>query len=78
MCVCVYLGQYKNLRIEKRGEKENVLLIQLNRPRAFNALCDSLISEISCVLRDAEADNDVGAIVITGSDRAFSGNLSGD
>ncbi|BFZ17591.1 hypothetical protein BsWGS_20630 [Bradybaena similaris] len=65
-------GQYKNLRIEKRGEKENVLLIQLNRPRAFNTLCDSLISEISCVLHDAEADNDVGAIVITGSDRAFS------
>ncbi|CAG5132943.1 unnamed protein product, partial [Candidula unifasciata] len=64
--------QYKNLRVEKRGEKENVLLIQLNRPRAFNALSDALISELSCALQDAEADKDVGAVVLTGSDRAFS------
>jgi len=64
-------AEYENIKVEKRGEKENVLLIQLNRPKALNALCDALIVDLSHALDDAEADKNVGAIVITGSERAF-------
>ncbi|XP_059139627.1 enoyl-CoA hydratase, mitochondrial-like isoform X2 [Physella acuta] len=64
-------GQYENLKVEKRGEKQNVVLIQLHRPKALNALCDALIAELSTVLDEAEADKNVGAIVLTGSEKAF-------
>ncbi|XP_056148424.1 enoyl-CoA hydratase, mitochondrial [Lampris incognitus] len=64
-------GQYDYIIVEKRGEKQNVGFIQLNRPKALNALCDGLMSEVGQALDDFEADGGVGAIVITGSDRAF-------
>uniref|UniRef100_A0A0B6Z799 Probable enoyl-CoA hydratase, mitochondrial n=1 Tax=Arion vulgaris TaxID=1028688 RepID=A0A0B6Z799_9EUPU len=64
-------GQYENIKVEKRGEKKNVTLIQLNRPKALNALCTPLIEEINIALSEAEADKDIGAIVITGSEKAF-------
>lgn len=59
--------------VEKRGEQNNVGFIQLNRPKALNALCDGLMREVGQALDSFEADNNVGAIVITGSDRAFAG-----
>lgn len=62
--------------MEKRGEKSNVGFIQLNRPKALNALCDGLMKEVGQALDAFEADGDVGAIVITGSDRAFAGRRS--
>lgn len=62
--------------MEKRGEKNNVGFIQLNRPKALNALCDGLMTEVGQALDNFEADGDVGAIVITGSDRAFAGEGS--
>ncbi|MFZ4120037.1 MAG: enoyl-CoA hydratase [Caulobacterales bacterium] len=46
-------------------------LIRLNRPQALNALNAQLISELNAQLDLFEADDGVGAIVITGSDRAF-------
>jgi len=64
-------AQYENIKVEKRGAKQNVVLIQLHRPKALNALCDALIVDLTHALDDAEADKEVGAIVITGSDRAF-------
>lgn len=59
--------------MEKRGEKNNVGFIQLNRPKALNALCDGLMKEVGQALDNFEADGGIGAIVITGSDRAFAG-----
>lgn len=59
--------------VEKRGEKNSVGFIQLNRPKALNALCDGLMKEVGRALDAFEVDADVGAIVITGSDRAFAG-----
>ena len=47
--------------------------IQLNRPKALNALCDGLMVELSEVLNEFEKDTSVGCIVLTGSDRAFAG-----
>jgi enoyl-CoA hydratase len=51
----------------------NVQLITLNRPKALNALSSPLFSELNKAIAEAEADNDVGAIVLTGSERAFAG-----
>uniref|UniRef100_A0A673AFH1 Enoyl-CoA hydratase, mitochondrial n=1 Tax=Sphaeramia orbicularis TaxID=375764 RepID=A0A673AFH1_9TELE len=64
-------GQYEYIIVEKRGENKNVGFIQLNRPKALNALCDGLMKEVGYALDAFEADGEVGAIVITGSDRAF-------
>jgi enoyl-CoA hydratase len=46
-------------------------LIRLNRPQALNALCDQLMSELGAQLQAFDANPAIGAIVITGSDRAF-------
>ncbi len=46
-------------------------LIRLNRPKALNALCDQLMTELGAVLRAYDNDTAIGAIVITGSERAF-------
>ncbi|PFH52054.1 hypothetical protein AMATHDRAFT_74544 [Amanita thiersii Skay4041] len=48
-----------------------VSLITLNRPKALNALCSPLIIELNKALEEADNDASVGAIVLTGSDRAF-------
>lgn len=53
------------------GEKKNVGLITLNRPKALNALNKGLMSEVSRALVEFENDKSVGAIVITGSEKAF-------
>ena len=53
---------------EKRGR---VGLITLNRPKALNALNDQVVNEITAALNDFEADEGIGAIVITGSEKAF-------
>lgn len=45
--------------------------VQLNRPKALNALCTPLILELNAALREYQADKSIGAIVLTGSDRAF-------
>uniref|UniRef100_A0A6M2DML7 Probable enoyl-CoA hydratase, mitochondrial n=1 Tax=Xenopsylla cheopis TaxID=163159 RepID=A0A6M2DML7_XENCH len=62
---------YEFIKTEKVGVKNNVLLITLNRPKALNALCDKLVCEINDVLDKHESDSDVGAVVITGSEKAF-------
>ena len=46
-------------------------LIRLHRPAALNALCDQLVQEIGTQLLDFDANPDIGAIVITGSEKAF-------
>jgi enoyl-CoA hydratase/carnithine racemase len=46
-------------------------LITLNRPKALNALCDGLLDDLIHAARVFDKDNNVGAIVITGSEKAF-------
>jgi enoyl-CoA hydratase len=46
-------------------------LIRLNRPAALNALCDQLMAEVGAQVLEFDADPAIGAIVLTGSDRAF-------
>lgn len=54
--------------VEKR---ERVGLITLNRPKSLNALNIQLASEVMATLKDFDADDRIGAVVITGSPRAF-------
>ncbi|KAF2788965.1 ClpP/crotonase [Melanomma pulvis-pyrius CBS 109.77] len=51
--------------------KPGVGFIQLNRPKALNALSTPLILELNSALRDFQSTSTIGAIVLTGSDRAF-------
>ncbi len=51
--------------------KEGVGVITLNRPKALNALSSPVTREIASALEAFEADSDVGAILITGSEKAF-------
>ncbi|MBI4185152.1 MAG: enoyl-CoA hydratase [Proteobacteria bacterium] len=59
---------FETLIVEKRGP---VGLITLHRPKALNALSAALVAELERALAEFEADDAVGAIVITGDDKAF-------
>ncbi len=59
---------HENIIVEKRGR---VGLITLNRPKAMNALNVALIGELKLALDEFEDDDEIGAIVITGSDKVF-------
>lgn len=62
---------YEFIITEKRGEKENVGLVTLNRRKALNALCDGLMAELRGALSEFDQDPHVGAVVITGSEKVF-------
>ena len=62
------MTEYSLIRAEQRGR---VGLITLNRPEALNALSDAMGQEILAAARAFDADPGVGAIVVTGSSRAF-------
>jgi enoyl-CoA hydratase len=49
----------------------SVGLITFNRPKALNALSSPLFKELNEALRELDEDDNVGAIVITGSEKAF-------
>jgi enoyl-CoA hydratase len=59
---------YENILVENRGR---VGLITLNRPKQLNALNDALMDELGAALLVFDADDDIGAVVITGSEKAF-------
>jgi enoyl-CoA hydratase len=59
---------YENIVVETKG---HVGLITLNRPKALNALSSPLVAELGQALDAFEADADIGAIVLTGSEKAF-------
>jgi len=59
---------YENILVETRGR---VGLATLNRPKALNALNDALMNELGDALEKFDADDGIGAIVVTGSDKAF-------
>lgn len=64
-------SKYEYILTEKVGEKKNVGLVKLNRPKALNALCDGLITELVGAVSAYDSDDTIGAIVVTGSERAF-------
>jgi enoyl-CoA hydratase len=59
---------YENILVETRGRTG---LIRLNRPKQLNALNDALMNELGEALKAFDADDAIGVIVVTGSDKAF-------
>ncbi|MGE5648914.1 MAG: enoyl-CoA hydratase [Bacillota bacterium] len=59
---------YENILVDTR---EKVGVIQLNRPKALNALNDQLMDELGDALLKFDSDDNIGCIVITGSEKAF-------
>ena len=59
---------YETILVETRGK---VGLITLNRPKALNALNTTVLKEVVAALDAFEADAGVGAVVLTGSEKAF-------
>jgi enoyl-CoA hydratase len=59
---------YECILVETRGR---VGLVTLNRPKQLNALNDTLMNELGEALLAFDADESIGAMVITGSDKAF-------
>ena len=57
--------------VETAGEKNNVGLIRLNRPKALNALCNALFDDLEHALNDMEKNPEIGCIILTGSEKAF-------
>jgi enoyl-CoA hydratase len=62
------VGEPACILVERRGP---VGIVTLNRPQALNALSAALIAELETALDGLEADDAIGAIVLTGSDKAF-------
>lgn len=60
--------EYINIEIELI---EKVALIRLNRPKALNALNDQLMDELGAALLRFDQDENVGCIILTGSEKAF-------
>ncbi|WP_322995934.1 enoyl-CoA hydratase [Castellaniella sp.] len=56
------------VKVEVRGR---VGLLTLNRPQVLNALSNEVIDELSAAIRAFEADDNIGAMVLTGSEKAF-------
>lgn len=59
---------YETILVETRGK---VGLVTLNRPKALNALNSVVMEEVVAALQAFEADETIGAIVMTGSEKAF-------
>jgi len=59
---------YENILVDRR---DRVGLITLNRPKALNALNDALMDELGAAMLAFDADDAIGAIVVTGSAKAF-------
>ncbi|MDE2516057.1 MAG: enoyl-CoA hydratase [Rhodospirillales bacterium] len=62
------MAEYSMIKVETQGR---VGIIRLDRPQALNALCDQLMDELGTQLLAFDADPAIGAIVLTGSERAF-------
>ena len=59
---------YETILTETRGK---VGLITLNRPKALNALNSQVLAELVAAVTDFGANADIGAMVVTGSEKAF-------
>lgn len=59
---------FENLLIERRGD---VAILTLNRPAVLNALNSNVMKELVAALKEAQADRNVHAVVLTGSEKAF-------
>ncbi len=59
---------YKNILV---STENRVGIVQLNRPKAYNALSPELMVELMDALERLDKDKEIGCIVITGNEKAF-------
>lgn len=59
---------YNTIEVTIEG---HIGLIQLDRPKALNALCQELAAEVATALRGFESDDKIGCVILTGSEKAF-------
>ncbi|MGC5077874.1 enoyl-CoA hydratase-related protein [Agrococcus sp. DT81.2] len=62
------MTNFETIRVERR---DRVAWIHLDRPEALNALNERLMRDVVAAAGELDADDGVGAIVVTGSERAF-------
>ena len=62
------MTEHQTIIVETSGR---VGIITLNRPNALNALNTELMNEVVGAVREFDVDQGIGAIVITGSEKAF-------
>ena len=62
------MASYEHLIVETQ---DRVGIITLNRPDAMNALCHQLMAEIYSALDGFEKNDDIGCVILTGSEKAF-------
>lgn len=62
------MTEFETVLVER---KDRVALITLNRPKALNALNSQVCADLCAALEELDSDADIGAVVITGSSRAF-------
>ena len=62
------MTDFETILLEKRGR---VGVITMNRPQALNALNSQVMNDVITALDELESDDGIGAILITGSERAF-------
>lgn len=54
---------------------DKVGLVELDRPEALNALCSDLMAELSIAIKSFAKDPKISAVVLTGSQKSFAGNI---
>ncbi len=62
------MTDFETILLERKGR---VGIITLNRPKALNALNSQLMREVVSAVEELDADTEIGAILLTGSERAF-------
>src|SRR6201994_812911 len=62
------MSTFEHIIVESKGA---VGIIKLNRPKMLNALSFGVFREIAAAIDDLEADDGIGCIVLTGSEKAF-------
>jgi enoyl-CoA hydratase len=62
------MKSYSTLTYEQKGR---IGIVKVNRPEALNALNDTVLTELSEIFAETEADDSVGIVILTGEGRAF-------
>src|ERR1700746_594884 len=62
------MSTFEHIVVESKGA---VGIVRLNRPKMLNALSFGVFREIAAAIDDLEADDALGCIVVTGSEKAF-------
>src|SRR5258707_3880187 len=62
------MSSFEHIIVERKGA---VGILSLNRPKMLNALSFGVFSEIRIAIDELEADDGVGCIIVTGSEKAF-------